>query len=372
MEVQNRLAEIRRRWGISAADLASRVGVTRQTIYAIEAQRYIPNTLVALRLAEVLEVPVEQLFAVRDESSPPEKTASVDLLTPAAAPGQRNQPIRICMVGNRRIGVPALPVLGEIPAADAIIIGAAKSGATLVRLLEEEESQESRLLIAGCDPAMPVLARRLLRDGNIEAVTTGCSSTQAMQWLKDRKIHIGGTHLRAESAQGSNLEFIEKFFPKGSYHVATFASWEEGIVVAQGNPKGIKSVEDFVRRDVALVNRELGAGSRHLLDTLLKKSGIPPAKVRGYQQITSGHILAAWHVHSGRADCCIATAASARVFGLDFVSLAAERFDLVIPDRYWDMGSVQTLLDTLNRSSLRRELEALGGYDTSQTGRLVN
>ena len=371
MEVKNRLAEVRRQRGISAAELASRTGVTRQTIYAIEAQRYIPNTLVALRLSEVLEVPVEELFSIREESALPEKTSPVDLLS-EKAPGLPNQPVRICTVGNRRIGVPASPVSGEIPSADAVIVGAGRGGSTLVKLLQEDASQEGRLLIAGCDPAMPVLARHLLKHGNVEVLTAGCSSTKAMQWLKERKIHIGGTHLRGDAAQDSDLAFIEKFFPKGTYHVATFACWEEGMVVARGNPKKIKSVADLARRDVTIVNREVGAGSRHLLDTLLRKSGVPFVKVRGYQQITSGHILAAWHVYSGRADCCVATAASARVFGLDFIPLAGERFDLVIPDRFWDMAAVQTLMDALNRSSLRRELEALGGYDTRQTGRLVN
>jgi putative molybdopterin biosynthesis protein len=372
MKVQNRLAEVRRQRGISAAELASRIGVTRQTIYAIEAQRYIPNTLVALRLSEVLQIPVEQLFAVHEESSLPEKTAQVELLSNTAGLGLPNQPIRLCMVGNRKIGVPSSPVLGEIPPADAIVIGARKTGSTLVRLFQEDINPESRLLIAGCDPAMPALARYLLKHANIEVITAGCSSTLAMQRLKERKIHIGGTHLRSESKEGSSLEVIEKFFPKGGIRVATFASWEEGFVVANGNPKKITRPEDLGRKDLMLVNREVGSGSRYLLDSLLLKAGIPPAKVRGYQRIADGHILAAWHVHSGQADCCIATRASARVFGLDFIPLVTERFDLIIPDRFWDMSAVQTLMDILNRSSLRRELEALGGYDTSQTGRLVH
>ena len=120
------------------------------------------------------------------------------------------------------------------------------------------------------------------------------------------------------------------------------------------------------------MNREAGAGSRFLLDSLLKKNGIVPKNVRGYRQLAKGHILAAWHVHNGLADCCIATEASARVFGLNFIPLVSERFDLVIPDRHWDLPAVQALMDALNRSSLRKELEALGGYDTRETGNLVH
>ncbi len=370
MRVQNRLAELRRQRDIPAAELALRAGVTRQTIYAIEAQRYVPNTLVALRLSEVLQVPVEQIFAVSGESAPPARTTSVDLL--AAGPGLPNQPVRLCVVGNRKIGVPSSPILGEIPAADAVIVRPGRAGAAVVRPLHEAANPENRLLIAGCDPAMPVLARHLMKHANIEVLAAGCSSTQALQWLKERKIHIGGTHLRSDPGGSPGLQIIGKFLPRGGYHVATFAAWEEGLVVTSGNPKHITGAADLVRKDVMLVNREAGAGSRYLLDSLLAQAGISPAKVRGYGQMADGHILAAWHVYSARADCCVATAASARVFGLDFIPLAAERFDLVIPDRYWNMAAVQTLMDALNRSSLRRELETLGGYDTSQTGHLCD
>lgn len=371
MQVQNRLAEIRQQRGISAAELASRVGVTRQTIYAIEASKYVPNTLVALRLSEILEVSVEQIFALQEESVPAEKQTTVNLIQDSSAPCVPNQPLKICRVGNRKIGVPTPPIHGEIPPADAVIVDSAKPESAVVRIFGEEAGSENRLLLAGCDPAIPALARYLLKHGNIEVVPLGCSSTRAMKLLQEQKIHIGGTHLSGKSKQANNLQVIHRFFPKGGCRVATFASWEEGLVTARGNPLGISGVGDLGRRNVTLINREQGAGSRILLDSLLRKNSIAQKDVRGYRQVTKGHILAAWHVHTGLADCCIATEASARVFGLHFIPLVSERFDLVIPDRYWDLPSVQAMMDALNRASLRKELEALGGYDTSHTGSLI-
>ncbi len=371
MQVQNRLSEIRQLRGISASELAARVGVTRQTIYAIEAHKYVPNTLVALRLSEILEVSVEQIFAIEEEAGRAGRQMTVDLIEDPSAPCLPNQPLRICQVGSRKIGVPTPPIHGEIPAADAVIVDAGKPGSTVVRLFRDESYPENRLLVAGCDPAIPALARYLLKHGNIEVVTMGCSSTRAMKLLQERKIHIGGTHLSGTSNKENNLQVIHRFFPKGGCRVATFASWEEGLVTARGNPKGISGIGDLGRKNVALINREQGAGSRILLDSLLKKSGITPTEVRGYRQIAKGHILAAWHIHTGLADCCIATEASARVFGLHFIPLVSERFDLVIPERHWNLPPVQALMDALNRASLRKELEALGGYDTSKTGNLI-
>jgi len=93
--------------------------------------------------------------------------------------------------------------------------------------------------------------------------------------------------------------------------------------------------------------------------------------VVGYGQIAYGHIPAAWLVHVGQADYCIATRAAARVFGLDFLPLVSERFDLVIPKRSLEWASTQALLETPHRAAFRRELELLGGYDTTQTGRVL-
>ena len=132
--------------------------------------------------------------------------------------------------------------------------------------------------------------------------------------------------------------------------------------------RNIKSVADLAGSSIRIVNRELGSGSRALLDLELKRAGVDAHQVRGYQQLVDGHLSAAWHVQAGLADCCVATEASARAFDLGFVPLTTERYDLVIRRRHLDLAGIQILLDTLNRASFRRELESLGGYDTRATG----
>src|SRR5580692_1588287 len=105
METRTHLHQIRERRGISAAALAKMAGVTRQTIYAIEAGDYIPNTTVALQLAKILEVRVDELFMLEDESPAAAKPVAVDFITPAV----NGQPVQLCRVGNRMIGVSAVP-----------------------------------------------------------------------------------------------------------------------------------------------------------------------------------------------------------------------------------------------------------------------
>jgi putative molybdopterin biosynthesis protein len=80
---------------------------------------------------------------------------------------------------------------------------------------------------------------------------------------------------------------------------------------------------------------------------------------------------AAWQVQSGGADACLATRAAARAFGLHFIPLVSERYDLVIKKQHLDLPRMQNLLDTLSRSGFRRELEGYGGYDTRVAGQRV-
>ena len=127
---------------------------------------------------------------------------------------------------------------------------------------------------------MSVLARHMQK-GNIELVLAHRNSSEALELLQMGCVHIAGSHLRDEASGESNLPQVRKLFPRGAAVVIAFAVWEEGIVVAKGNPKAIREIADFARKGVALVNREPGSGSRSLLDSSLKRLGIPSSKVNG-------------------------------------------------------------------------------------------
>ena len=237
-------------------------------------------------------------------------------------------------------------------------------------MFQDDEQLNNRLLLAGCDPGMSVLARHAQRAG-LELVLAHRNSSQALTLLKQGCVHIAGSHLRDEVTGESNLPAVKKMFRRESVAVVSFAVWEEGFVTLKGNPKQITSLEDLSRKNVTIVNREPGSGSRILLDTGLSKAGIKGANVAGYDRIAHGHLAAAWQVRLGYGDCCIATRAVARVLGLGFHPLISERYDLVISKRHLGLPSMQSLLDTLSRTAFRRELEGLGGYDTSCAGKRV-
>ena len=168
-----------------------------------------------------------------------------------------------------------------------------------------------------------------------------------------------------------NLPFLRKEFPGGDFSVFTFARWEEGLVIAPGNPKGVRSIEDLARKKVKFVNREPGSGSRALLERLLEKVGIGHDKIQGFDRVAFGHLAAAYCVVTQEADVCLATRSAAQAFGLDFIPLHSERYDLVMRRKTVELPAVQSFLDVLQRATLRRKLEVLAGYDTSETGAMV-
>lgn len=369
-QIENRLGQIRKSRGIGASDLARRVNVSRQTIYAIEAGTYVPNTEVALHLARELEVGVDELFSLSGGSQKSPESLAAEVLS--ASTPTKGQPVRICQIGSRWVSVPVSATPYYMPEADGIIKRSSRtsSRAELVVFAKEEAAQK-RLALAGCDPATSLLSNMVERISGVEIVSAAASSKLALAWLKEGKVHIAGSHLEDPKTGEFNLPYVRETFPDEEVIVVTFARWEEGLVVAPGNPKGIGKAEDLMRRSVRFVNRERGSGSRALLDQLLEKAEALATKIQGYDRIAYGHLAAAYYVVSGEADACVATRSAAQTFGLDFVPLHSARYDLVMRKRTADLPAVKAFLDVLQRATLRRKLEVLAGYDTSQTGALV-
>jgi putative molybdopterin biosynthesis protein len=368
--VENRLAQVRKSRGVGAADLARRVNVSRQTIYAIEAGTYVPNTEVALHLARELEVTVDELFALQPASLANPEPVTAEVLS--ASPPETGQPVRLCQMGSRWIGIPVTASPYYLPEADGIVTrtGRAKGRVDLVVFAKEEAAQK-RLLLAGCDPATGLLSRMVEKVSGVEVVSAAASSKLALNWLKQGKVHIAGSHLEDAKTGEFNLPFIRQEFPDEDIAVVTFARWEEGLVMAAGNPKGIRKIEDLAKKQVRFVNREPGSGSRALLDKLLQAASLDANKIQGYERVAYGHLAASYCVVSHEADVCLATRSAAMTFGLDFIPLHSERYDLVMRRSTTELPAVKAFLDVLQRATLRRKLEVLAGYDTSETGAAV-
>jgi putative molybdopterin biosynthesis protein len=370
----NHLKAFRTQRGLSQSDLATRAGMTRQAVSAIESNLYLPTTAVALRLALVLACHVEDLFSLIPTEDIVEGTLIGHL--PQAETSTHPIRVKVSTVGKRTVVRPvtdlgeqlsfAVPADGYITETDNKL-----SGSTVrVKLSRDREAIEQEISVAGCDPAIFLVGEHLRRHKDRTTVvgwTMG--SMAALQSLQRGEVHVAGMHLFDPVTGESNLPFLRRSLKGSRYEVVTFATWEEGFLVRRGNPLSIRSTADLAEPMVTLVNREEGSGARLLLDQQLRASGIDPAHVRGYDRVASTHVDVARAIAQRQAEVGIGIRSAAQQFNLDFVPLQTARYDLVVPKSYLKSHPTLThLFETLVSRPFRNEIAALGGYDTSETG----
>jgi molybdate-binding protein len=219
---------------------------------------------------------------------------------------------------------------------------------------------------------MFLAAAHLSRTDNNDLAPRVMGSTLALGALKRGEIHLAGIHFADERSGTWKLPDLKRSLGDMDCMVVTFAHWEEGLIVAQGNPKHIRGITDMARPTVRLINREKGSGARRLLDRQLESSGMSTTRVKGFDHEASSHLEVASRVKAGLADVGIGVRAAASIFGLDFVPLQRERYDLVIPKIYYEsLSGLRVLLDLIVTKPFRDEIEALGGYDTRESGKIV-
>lgn len=373
----NSLKQIRQRLGLSQQDLAAIAGVSRQTISGVESGQYSPSTTIALRLAKALDCTVESLFWLEQE--PTEMTAIPAQNMPV---GQR---LRVSLVSVDRRWI-AHPLIGqnafrlEMIPADGEGIRVPNSGTMAVQGFNEPQRLQQNLAIAGCSPALSLWARTAEHwHPDLRVHCFSKNSTEALQQLCRREIHIAGMHLYDPETKVHNISFVraalKKMAPNPGKEQAVvlinLGVWEEGLLIRSDNPFNLKTIADLAQPEITIINREVGAGSRQVLERSLQEQNIPFAAIQGFDQIVPGHLEVAVAVASGKVAAGVSTASVAVAFGLGFIPLHQARYDLVMFKADLETPAIQQLLSTLGHPSLRRQLQSLGGYDTRQTGEAI-
>lgn len=271
------LKSARKAKGLSQSELAGKVGVKRQALYDMETSRYVPNTALALRIAKVLGCRVEDLFALDEfENQQP--------VTLVEKTGMVNSRVCVARVHERLIAYPldGNGLLSEgFQAADGLL----SPDCSHVHLLEKGEELRNKILLLGCDPAFAILGAHASRH-TAKILCRFASSHLALERLATGYAHIAGTHLHNPSSGESNLTLAQEVLSGRKATVIAFSSFEEGLMVAPGNPHEILTVADLAKENVRFVNREAGAGLRILLDDRLERAGLTGDCIRGYDTST--------------------------------------------------------------------------------------
>ncbi len=233
-------------------------------------------------------------------------------------------------------------------------------------ILPENPARPVIVFSGSHDLAVEFLAKQL--SDHFDILTFPVGSLDGLMTLRQNLCNLSGAHLLDSSGE-YNLPYIRHFFPDRAMDVVTLANREQGLMIGTGNPKAIHSLVDLARADVAFINRNLGSGTRLWLDRQLQALGIPFENIHGYDNAVSTHTECARLVQTGKADVALGLRAAAHQFGLDFLPLFYERYDIVFSQEQRTLLS--PILDALQTSAFRRGVEALTGYETMHTGEQI-
>jgi molybdate-binding protein/DNA-binding XRE family transcriptional regulator len=363
------LRQARAARGLNQGELARCAGISRQALSAIETGLYQPSVAVALRLARELGETVENLFGENNEDICKRIDAAwTDKADPSAsAPGR----VALARVGGKVVAVvqPAAR-LALSPAAGTLErVWKKQAEVSTFRLPDEIDAT---LLVAGCDPSVTILADWLARRRSpVCAVALSCSSSSALAAVVEGRAHAAGVHLRDPQTGEYNLASVRRAMGNRPSLVVNFARWELGLATAVGNRLKISSFADLERRGLRIVNREGGSGARSALDEVLKELGLHPDRIHGYKRELAGHLEVAAAIAAGEADVGVTIRVAANVYGLGFIPVREERYDLVILERENKTPPVRAMLEALNSRRFAREVSQLCAYDTSQMGKVI-
>jgi putative molybdopterin biosynthesis protein len=284
---------------------------------------------------------------------------------------------RLGVVGGKTVAVPlnrGAGVVSSFVKADGIIDipqdreGYEADEKVTVRLMHSRDEITRTLVITGShDPLLDEVAdimRREWRDSIVASSHVG--SMGGIMAIKRGEAHLGGIHLLDEASGNYNIPYLKKNFPDGGVTLVECVERMQGLMVARGNPKGINKFADLVGIDY--VNRQKGSGTRILSDYQAKLIGLDTSTIRGYDREEFTHTAVAAAIAASTADAGMGIFAAARIYGLDFIPVCEEQYDLLIADSAMKLQSVQRLLEILKGDEFAKRLKNLGGYILKNPG----
>ena len=314
----------------------------------------------------------------------PKPTAVATLTRPVVSGLKYEEFVRVRMgyVGDRLMASPlnrGAGVVSSFMKADGILripqgTEGYEAGAQVeVQLLSSPEKLLNTLVVIGShDPLLDEVGNMLHRaDPGLYMSSSHVGSMGGIMALRRGEAHAAGCHLLDTETGRYNVSFLRKYFPNGGVKLVRCVGRDQGLMVAPGNPLGLHTFADVTRPGVRYVNRQKGSGTRILADYLCKESGLDPERIYGYDREELTHTSVAAQIAGGSADAGMGIYSAAKLYGLDFLPVCVEEYDLLIPDHAWDTPQVQRLLAVLKSDEFRDKLADMGGYTLDRPGEII-
>ena len=221
------------------------------------------------------------------------------------------------------------------------------------------------VIIGSDDPLLARLAQLA------HTSTQSVGSIGGLLALAQHQANVAGIHLLDAETGEYNVPFVKHLLPEEDIMLVNLAFRENGLLIARGNPKNLRSVRDLARRDVRYINRQRGAGTRLLVYSKLRAVHIDPHTLPDWDRVANTHDAVAGAIASGTTDVGPGLRAVAAEWNLDFISLGEERYDLAIPRADFESPRLRVLLDAFHSVQFRQTAQSFAGYDLARMGKVV-
>jgi molybdate-binding protein/DNA-binding transcriptional regulator YhcF (GntR family) len=182
---------------------------------------------------------------------------------------------------------------------------------------------------------------------------------------------IAGVHLWDAATGVYNLPYVRRLLPGRRLALVTLAQRALGLILPSGNPQGLERLADLTKEGVRWVNRQSGSGTRVWLDYQLEAADVDPGRIEGYKRVETTHLAVAQAVKSGQATAGLGIEAAAAAYGLHFIPLTEEIYQLVVPESLWETAVWLAVLATIRSESFQGAVTELRGYNTAATGQVT-
>ncbi|WP_136807482.1 molybdopterin biosynthesis protein [Desulfosediminicola flagellatus] len=258
-----------------------------------------------------------------------------------------------------------------IPAGNEGVGAGEKVEIELVR--PQAEVDATLVFIGSHDNILDLLANQLHKERPLTRISSAhVGSMGGIMAIRRNEAHLAGCHLLDETTGEYNIPFIKRLLPDTPLQLINLCYREQGLMVVKGNPEKITGFEDMVKRNLTFINRQGGAGTRLLTDKILNDLKIEPSQLAGYDHEEYTHMSVAAAVASGSVNAGMGIRAAAIALGLDFIPVAEERYDLIVPLKYLDDPKVQKVLNLIRTGDeFHKKILALGGYSLRDAGNIM-
>ncbi|HON78564.1 MAG TPA: substrate-binding domain-containing protein [Spirochaetota bacterium] len=220
------------------------------------------------------------------------------------------------------------------------------------------------------DPILDILMNGIKKE-NVYIFSCSTGSMEGLHLLKQGMVDVSWCHLLDPESGEYNIPYLKENYQSMKIALVHLFYREIGFLSSRSLSSPVKDFSDLGNNSIRFINRQKGSGTRILLDHHLKKAGIDPGGISGYEKEVYTHFEVGLNILSGSADAGIATIAVSKLFGLPFVPIIRESFDMVLTQNTFFKKSIQSFIQQLNSDEFRNEVKPLGDYDFTESGKII-